>query len=89
MTKTIFQLPLMVNVPSQTIQIPKGSHILSITLINDNVYIHYLSEIGNTYETKRLGCYASGSTVPDNPGFFLGSIERYGTLYHYFESPEL
>lgn len=69
------------------LQIPKGGRVLSVDEQNGDIYIWVLANPNAEKEDRTFLVYGTGHDIPDNPMWFVGTVQLMGgkLVFHIFE----
>jgi hypothetical protein len=71
----------------QTIEVPRGAKFLSVQVKDEMPQLWALCGETTEYEPRKIAIYATGHTIPDDPGKYISTFLMHnGTLvFHAFE----
>lgn len=85
MTKIIYKYPLSAGSGQQTIYLPDNAQLLSVQEQGGVPALWALLDFSKPNSSRFINCYGAGNQINDNPGFFLGTVQIGGLVWHYFE----
>jgi hypothetical protein len=74
--------------PETPIPMPEGAVILSVGVQNDSVFVWAMVDPSSPSEIRYINGYATGASLPDDPGIFIGTVMLHGgrLVFHFFDA---
>lgn len=69
----------------QSICLPQGARILSAQMQNDELNIWVMHDKDYASELRNFAIYGTGHYIPENPGFYIATVQDRGLVWHLFE----
>lgn len=85
--KTIWKYTLNLATLPQMIEMPFGAQLLDMQMQNGEMQLWALVDPTHIKTNRKFVTYMTGGTLPDNPGKYLGTVQRFdgALIYHMFE----
>jgi hypothetical protein len=83
--KTIWKYELIL-AGTQILHIPRDGYILTLQMQNNVPCIWVILDPSFPTEKLRIATYGTGQALPKEPGYYLGTYQTDGMVFHLFDS---